>query len=293
MTTVGDGPTAPRIPAPRAPLEGEEFVEAPDEASTVLMPKVGPEPVIDLGAPEQRDLAESHELLPSLPDDDEPRHRRWWLVAVPVVVMLFIAVIAAAWHLSGNPDDPPGPDPTPPVALPTGPVDPDAPTSPGAANIAPGGSATASGSRRPNTSATPGGGGTTFTPGPPVAPTPGPPLPVKNSAGRCVESGDGGRVALDFCGSEANQQWQENGGTLTSQGRCLSLNDGDTASGTRVETAECTGDASQQWQKRADGTWVNAKSNRCLDTELNSTLPGARLIIADCKGSTSQRWTMG
>jgi hypothetical protein len=277
-STAGDSPPAVPVPRPAPPQESE--------APTVLIPRITSEPDIDLGAPEERDSAESHLLIPSVPD--VPRRRmRWWLVAVPAVAILLLVGIAVAWHLRGDPPDGADPDLTPPIALPQtdGPVDPTT----GTGAIAPG-SPAASASRRPSPSST--GATTTFAP-PPPPPSPGPALPVKNTAGRCVESADGGRVQLDFCATGDNQLWQEKGGTLTSQGKCLSLADGATANGTRVVVADCTGDAGQQWQKRSDGTWVNTRANRCLDTESGSTWPGARLIVADCKGTTSQRWTMG
>ncbi|WP_285743066.1 alpha-L-fucosidase [Lentzea sp. NBRC 105346] len=115
-------------------------------------------------------------------------------------------------------------------------------------------------------------------------------------------------------------------------GKCLDVNGGSNADGTRVQIWDCNDTAAQNWTVAPDGTlqafgkcldiygggsangsvvqlytcnglahqkWsasggalVNPQSGRCLDVPGFNTTNGTQLIIWDCNGGANQRWTL-
>jgi hypothetical protein len=90
----------------------------------------------------------------------------------------------------------------------------------------------------------------------------------------------------------ASMTWTLDGQQLKSGGKCLDVEGGATANGTRVHLWDCGGWDSQKWAFQAGGTLKNLKSGRCLDIEGQSTTDGARLHLWDCATWASQKWTL-
>jgi type 1 glutamine amidotransferase len=115
-------------------------------------------------------------------------------------------------------------------------------------------------------------------------------------------------------------------------GKCVDVNGGGSADGTKVQLWTCNGSGAQQWTLPGDGTiralgkcldvrnsgtangtatWLwtcngtgaqqwtsqdgslrNPQSGRCLDAAGNSSADGTVLHIWDCVGAANQRWTL-
>jgi lysophospholipase L1-like esterase len=114
-------------------------------------------------------------------------------------------------------------------------------------------------------------------------------------------------------------------------GKCLDVNTGSSANGTKVQIWGCNNTAAQLWSARTDGTlralgkcldatgggtangtpveiwdcngggnqvwqpynggYRNPVSGRCLDDPASATTDGTQLALWDCNGGANQRWT--
>ncbi|CAM3576693.1 ThuA domain-containing protein [Kibdelosporangium persicum] len=133
----------------------------------------------------------------------------------------------------------------------------------------------------------------TFT-GPGVG-TPGNGGAIVGIGGKCVDvnggaTADGTKVQLWTCSGGANQAWTRTGQTLRSLGKCLNVNGGSTADGALVQLWTCDGSSAQNWSVQSDGTIRNG--TKCLDATGGSSADGTQLIIWTCNGGTNQRWTL-
>ncbi|MFD0393220.1 RICIN domain-containing protein [Streptomyces nogalater] len=86
--------------------------------------------------------------------------------------------------------------------------------------------------------------------------------------------------------------WALDGQQLKSGGKCLDVEGGSTANGTKAHLWDCGSWDSQKWAFQSNGTLKNLKSGRCLDIEGQSTAEGARLHLWDCGTWASQKWTL-
>ena len=72
-------------------------------------------------------------------------------------------------------------------------------------------------------------------------------------------------------------------------GKCLDVNGGATADGTKIQLWTCNGSAAQNWQ--VDGqVWRNPASGKCLDIAGGGTANGTRVQLWTCNGSGAQNW---
>jgi hypothetical protein len=111
--------------------------------------------------------------------------------------------------------------------------------------------------------------------------------------GRCLQVDDADTaqeiVRLGACGAGNSQAWLRTGdGTVRSMTRCLDVVDGGTADLTPVGLWECNGNEAQQWVTRPDGALVNPVSDKCLDAGTN----GNDMVLKQCSGALSQRWAL-
>ncbi len=118
--------------------------------------------------------------------------------------------------------------------------------------------------------------------------------PITGVGGKCVDvnqsnSANGTAVQLWDCNGTGAQQWTRQGSTFRALGKCLDVNGSGTANGTLVQLWDCNGTGAQNWNW-SGAMLVNPQSNRCLDATGGNTANGTRLIIWDCNGGANQRW---
>nr|WP_238419726.1 lectin [Streptomyces taklimakanensis] len=71
-------------------------------------------------------------------------------------------------------------------------------------------------------------------------------------------------------------------------GKCLDVDGGGTADGTRVQLWSCNGTGAQQWTLPGDGTL--RALGKCLDVSGGGTADGTRVQLWSCNGTGAQRW---
>jgi hypothetical protein len=119
---------------------------------------------------------------------------------------------------------------------------------------------------------------------------------------KCLDIRDGsttnGQTAQVYtCQKSNNQEWYYDGNSvdnlnnptiLTSamdRNKCLDVNYGDTANGTKVQIWDCGNGNNQKWNFNDDGTiTTDLDDYKCLD------VVGSEVKIWDCDGSESQQW---
>lgn len=74
---------------------------------------------------------------------------------------------------------------------------------------------------------------------------------------------------------------------VASNGQCLDVAGGSSASGTAAVLATCSSSASQLWSTQTDGT-LRGIAGQCLTVAAN----GTSVQIASCSGAANQRWTL-
>ncbi|RSM91524.1 PKD domain-containing protein [Kibdelosporangium aridum] len=120
---------------------------------------------------------------------------------------------------------------------------------------------------------------------------------ITGPGGKCVDvnggsSADGTKIQLWTCTGGTNQQWTVNGTTLRALNKCMNVAGGSTADGAQVQLSTCNGSGAQNWTTGANGSLVNSQSGKCLDANGASTADGTQLIIWTCHGGTNQGWTL-
>ncbi len=101
---------------------------------------------------------------------------------------------------------------------------------------------------------------------------------------------EGNPINARACGDSPGQRWSAySDRTLRTEGGCLDVAGGGTASGTNVDWYACNGTAAQVWTHESNGELVNPKSGRCLTDPDGVTT--ARLDIATCTDAAPQRWS--
>ncbi|GAB2961477.1 lectin [Saccharothrix stipae] len=119
--------------------------------------------------------------------------------------------------------------------------------------------------------------------------------PIVGVASKCVDvnggsSADGTKVQLWTCNAGVNQRWTVTGSTLRALDKCMDA--AGTADGALVRLWTCNGGGAQNWTAGANGSLVNQQSGKCLDANGASSADGTQLIIWSCHGGTNQRWTL-
>jgi alpha-galactosidase len=115
------------------------------------------------------------------------------------------------------------------------------------------------------------------------------------SAGRCLDvdnsnTANGTGILVWDCHGGANQQISQAGQTLRILGKCLDLPTNAT-NGTRVQIWDCHGGTNQQWTFNGNGTVSNVGSpSLCLDVNGGGTANGTTVIVWSCHGNANQRW---
>ncbi|NGM13179.1 glycoside hydrolase family 27 protein [Verrucosispora sioxanthis] len=131
--------------------------------------------------------------------------------------------------------------------------------------------------------------------------TTNPPVPStfrlrSESAGRCLDldnsnTANGTGTLIWDCHGNPNQQITQNGQTLRILGKCLDVPTNAT-NGTRVQVWDCNGGTNQQWTLNSNGTVSNGRfPSLCLDVNGAGTANGTAVILWSCHGNTNQRWS--
>lgn len=134
-------------------------------------------------------------------------------------------------------------------------------------------------------------GGTTTTP---------PPTPTtfrlrSESSGRCLDvdnnnTANGTGMLIWDCHSGANQQFTQSGQALQVLGKCLDV-PLNAAAGARVQIWDCNGGTNQQWTFNGNGTISSVRfPNLCLDVNNNGTTNGTAVLVWTCHSAANQRW---
>lgn len=116
------------------------------------------------------------------------------------------------------------------------------------------------------------------------------------SAGRCLDvdnsqTANGTGALIWDCHGNANQQINQSGQTLRILGKCLDV-PLDAANGTRVQIWDCNGGTNQQWTFNGNGTVSNVRFPAlCLDVNNGGAANGTTVILWSCHGGTNQRWS--
>ncbi|MEU3854054.1 lectin [Streptomyces sp. NPDC029554] len=71
-------------------------------------------------------------------------------------------------------------------------------------------------------------------------------------------------------------------------GKCLDVDNAQTADGTKVQIWTCNGSAAQKWTLPGDGTL--RALGKCLDISGGATADGTRIQLWTCNGTEAQRW---
>ncbi|WP_432128534.1 ThuA domain-containing protein [Streptomyces sp. bgisy082] len=72
-------------------------------------------------------------------------------------------------------------------------------------------------------------------------------------------------------------------------GKCLDVDNSQTADGTKIQLWTCNGTAAQRWTVAADGT-VKALG-KCLDVSGGGSADGTKIQLWTCNGTGAQKWT--
>ncbi|MEW1902663.1 ThuA domain-containing protein [Streptomyces sp. NPDC086147] len=72
-------------------------------------------------------------------------------------------------------------------------------------------------------------------------------------------------------------------------GKCLDVDNSQTADGTKIQLWTCNGTAAQKWTVAADGT-VKALG-KCLDVSGGGSADGTKIQLWTCNGTGAQKWT--
>ncbi|WP_246094957.1 ricin-type beta-trefoil lectin domain protein [Streptomyces roseicoloratus] len=117
---------------------------------------------------------------------------------------------------------------------------------------------------------------------------------VNPESGKCLDvprgnTTDGTALLLWSCNGGKNQEWKASGGTLTSLGKCATVN------GTALVLSTCVEkNAAQQFVSRPDDkSLYNQASDKCVVITGTDYPDGASIQLASCDQSNAQKWTPG
>ncbi|MBF9130328.1 ricin-type beta-trefoil lectin domain protein [Plantactinospora sp. S1510] len=115
------------------------------------------------------------------------------------------------------------------------------------------------------------------------------------ASGRCLDldnsnTANGTGTLIWDCHTGANQQLTQSGQTLQLLGKCLDIPTNATA-GTRVQIWDCGGGTNQQWVLNGNGSISSVRfPSLCLDVNNAGTANGTTVIVWTCHGGANQRW---
>ncbi|KUL27025.1 PQQ-dependent sugar dehydrogenase [Actinoplanes awajinensis] len=72
-------------------------------------------------------------------------------------------------------------------------------------------------------------------------------------------------------------------------GKCLDVNGGASADGTKIQLWTCNSSPAQQWAVNGQ-VWRNPASGKCLDVAGGATVNGTKVQLWTCNGSAAQNW---
>jgi alpha-galactosidase len=116
------------------------------------------------------------------------------------------------------------------------------------------------------------------------------------SAGRCLDldnsnTANGTGTLIWDCHNNANQQITQSGQTLRILGKCLDV-PLNAVNGTRVQIWDCNGGTNQQWTFNGNGTVSSVRfPSLCMDVDNGGTANGTAVILWSCHGGANQRWS--
>ncbi|WP_436535599.1 PQQ-dependent sugar dehydrogenase [Actinoplanes sp. HUAS TT8] len=73
--------------------------------------------------------------------------------------------------------------------------------------------------------------------------------------------------------------------------KCLDVNGGGSADGTKIQLWTCNGSAAQTWAVNGQ-VWRNPQSGKCLDVAGGATVNGTKVQLYTCNGSAAQNWVV-
>ncbi|MFD3533296.1 lectin [Streptomyces sp. NPDC058664] len=103
--------------------------------------------------------------------------------------------------------------------------------------------------------------------------------------------GDGDDVAfrnIRIKGSGGQQPGPREGEVKGVNGKCLDVDNAQTADGTKIQVWTCNGSAAQRWSVPGDGTLKAL--GKCLDVSGGGSADGTRVQLWTCNGSGAQKW---
>ncbi|MFE1901437.1 ricin-type beta-trefoil lectin domain protein [Streptomyces yangpuensis] len=118
---------------------------------------------------------------------------------------------------------------------------------------------------------------------------------VTGLSGKCLdvqngETADGTAVQLLSCNETKPQQWRFTGGTVQALGKCLTAQNG------KAVLRACNGDSNQKFTYRASDKALFTDSNQCLTVPNGNDAEGNDLDLDTCAGpavTSAQQWSFG
>jgi alpha-galactosidase len=116
------------------------------------------------------------------------------------------------------------------------------------------------------------------------------------AAGRCLDldnsnTANGTGTLIWDCHGDPNQRISQDGQSLRILGKCLDVPT-NAANGTRVQVWDCNGGTNQQWTFNGNGTISNVRfPSLCVDVDSAGTANGTPVIVWSCHGNANQRWS--
>jgi hypothetical protein len=121
--------------------------------------------------------------------------------------------------------------------------------------------------------------------------------PLVNTA-LCLEAGpassfNGLQATIAQCTGGTSQAWTYTNGTLRAGNRCLDVNAGADANGTKVQLWDCqAGNLNQQWTRQGN-RWVWTGHDKCLHVEGSKGSAGTVVQLWTCDLQSGQGWIDG
>ncbi|MDG6103993.1 DUF1080 domain-containing protein [Dactylosporangium aurantiacum] len=120
---------------------------------------------------------------------------------------------------------------------------------------------------------------------------------ITGIGGKCLDvnnsnTADGTKIQLWTCNGTGAQQWTRTGDTFRALGKCLDVSNSGTANGTLVQLWTCNGTGAQVWQPQANGSILNPQSGKVLDAAGASSADGTQIHIWEFVNGANQKWVI-
>ncbi|GLY95703.1 ThuA domain-containing protein [Actinoplanes sp. NBRC 103695] len=121
--------------------------------------------------------------------------------------------------------------------------------------------------------------------------------PIVGLANKCLDvdggkTADGTKIQLYTCNNSSAQSWTRTGNTFRALGKCLDISGGASADGTKVQLYTCNNSGAQNWTPQSNGTIVNPQSGKCLDVSENNPADRQQIHIWTCTAAANQIWRL-